>query len=341
MIMSELRKTLKRLFALTSAFAVILAADPLMGQGWEDEAKKEGKVIYYTTMNMSETAKLVNAFKKKYSSIDVKVYRTGDEALLTKIETEARLGKHFWDVVAITGFAGYHLFEKGYFSKYDSPERKSIPRGFKDKEGYWTSNYTNTHILVYNTDMVPKNQAPKSYQDLLDPKWKGKMALDAKDYEWFANIVEFMGGEKGIGYMKKLAAQDLRMQRGHTLLTQLVAAGELPIGIAMYGHRVESMKKQGAPLEWVGLNPVVANLHPIALSARPPHPNGGRLLVDFMLSKQAAKIIQSMSRIPDRTDVPPDPPTLIEGVPVLPSDLSLVKDYNRYVKLFREIFQSN
>jgi ABC-type Fe3+ transport system substrate-binding protein len=101
------------------------------------------------------------------------------------------------------------------------------------------------------------------------------------------------------------------------------------------------MKKQGAPLEWVGLNPVVANLHPVALSARPPHPNGGRLLVDFMLSKQAAKIIQSMSRIPDRTDVPPDPPTLIEGVPVLPSDLSLVKDYNRYVKLFREIFQSN
>jgi iron(III) transport system substrate-binding protein len=323
------------------AFSLLIFANSLMAQGFQEEAKREGKVVFYTTMNAAETTKLADAFKRRYPSVDLSFYRTGDEAMLTKIETEARLGQHLWDVLEITGFPGYHLFLRGFFARYDSPERKLFAEGFKDKEGYWTSNYTNSHILAYNTRMVSKDQVPTSFEDLLDPKWKGKIALDAKDYEWFANMLKFMGEEMGITYMKKLAAQNLRMQAGHTLLTQLIAAGELPLGIAMYGHRVEQMKRQGAPLEWVGLNPVVLNLHPVALSARAPHPNSGRALVDFLLSQEAAKIIQSLNRIPDRIDVPPDPPSLIKGLSVLPSDLSLVKDYSRYVKLFREIFKVN
>ena len=312
-----------------------------MAQGLEQQARKEGKVVFYTTMNTAETTKLVDAFKRKYPFLDFNFYRTGDEAMLAKIETEARLGQYLWDVVEITGFPGYYLFLKGFYAKYDSPERKFFAEGFKDKEGYWTSNYTNTHVMIYNTRMVPRDQAPKTYEDLLDPKWKGKIALDAKDYEWFANMLKFMGEEKGLTFMKKLAAQNLRMQAGHTLLTQLVAAGELPLGIAMYGHRVEQMKRQGAPLEWVGLNPVILELHPVALSARAPHPNAGKLLVDFMLSQEAAKIIQSVNRIPDRVDVPPEPPSLINGIPTVPTDLTLVKDYNRYIRLFREIFKVN
>jgi iron(III) transport system substrate-binding protein len=322
------------------ALSFLIVGSSLRAQSLEEKAKKEGRVTYYTTMNMSETIKLVNGFKKKYPFMKVETFRSGDEALISKVETEARLGRHLWDVMSITGFAGYHLFQKGFFAKYDSPERRSIMDGSKDKEGYWTSNYTNSHIVVYNTQLVPKDQAPKTWEDLLDPKWKGKMALDAKDFEWFANMLKFMGEEKGLAFMKKLAAQELRIQAGHTLLTQLVAAGELSIGISMYGHRVEQMKKLGAPLEWVGMNPVVLNLHPIALSAHASKVNAGKLLIDYLLSKDAAQIIRSLSRIPDRTDVLPDPPGLIKGVPILASDLRLVKDYNRYVKLYREIFLS-
>lgn len=325
--------------ALLALFFLIVGSS-LRAQNLQEMAKKEGKVVYYTTMNMTETVKLVNGFKKKYPFMNVETFRTGDEALISKIETEARLGKHLWDVLSITGFTGYHLFQKGFFAKYDSPERRFIMDGSKDKEGYWTSNYTNSHIVVYNTELVPKEQAPKKWEDLLDPKWKGKMALDAKDFEWFANMLRFMGEEKGLAFMKKLGAQDLRIQSGHTLLTQLVAAGELSIGVSMYGHRVEQMKKLGAPLEWVGMNPVVLNLHPVALSAHASNTNAGKLLIDYLLSKDAAQIIRSLSRIPDRTDVLPDPPRLIKGVPILPSDLTLVKDYNRYVKLYREIFLS-
>ncbi|MFQ5683060.1 MAG: ABC transporter substrate-binding protein [Candidatus Binatia bacterium] len=324
--------------AALSFITFVSLVTPVYAQGRIDQAKKEGKIGYYTTMNMSETSKLIKPFRKKYPFLKVNIFRTGDEAMLTKIETEARLGRHLWDVLAITGFTGYYLYSKGFFAKYNSPERKFFPSGSKDKEGYWTSSYSNSHIVVYNTNLVPKNQAPKSWQDLLDPKWKGKLALDAKDYEWFANMLAFMGKEKGLAYMKRLAAQDLRIQRGHTLLTQLVAAGEMSVGIAMYGHRVEQMKKRGAPLEWAGLNPVVLNLHPLALSAHAPHRNAGTLLIDYLLSKEAAKVIQSVSRIPDRVDVPPDPPSLVKGVPILASDLSLVKDYNRYVKLYRKIF---
>jgi iron(III) transport system substrate-binding protein len=330
----------KVLMVALIALSFLIFGSSLRAQNLAELARKEGKVVYYTTMNMTETTKIINGFKKKYPDIEVEIYRTGDEALLSKIETEARLGRHLWDVVCITGFAGYHLFEKGFFAKYDSPERRFIMKGSKDKNGYWTSNYTNSHIVVYNTQLVPKDQAPRAWEDLLDPKWKGKMALDAKEFEWFANMLKFMGEEKGVAFMKKLAAQQPRVQPGHTLLTQLVAAGELPIGVAMYGHRVEQMKKQGAPLEWVGINPVLLDLHPVALSSHVSHPNAGKLLVDYLLSKDAGQIIRSLSRIPDRTDVLPDPPTLVQGVPILGSDLSLVKDYTRYVKLFREIFLS-
>jgi len=334
---------MSRLFQISLAPLLIdlLLALALPAQGVEGPARKEGKVVYYTTMNATETGSLVQVFKKSHPFLDVSVYRIGDEALLNKIETEGRLGQHFWDVVSITGFAGYYLFTKGFFARYDSPERRFIPEGHKDREGYWASNYVNSHVLVYNTRMASKDQLPKSYEDLLHPRWKGQMALDAKDYEWFANMLKFMGEERGIAYMERLAAQGLRMQAGHTLLTQLVAAGEIPLGIAMYGHRVEQMKRQGAPLEWVGLMPVVLNLHPVALSARAPHPNAGKVLIDFLLSQEAAKMIQGFHRIPDRVDVPPDPPSLIRGAPILPSDLVLVKDYDRYVKLFREIFHQN
>jgi iron(III) transport system substrate-binding protein len=327
----------KRLIVSLFTLFFLIVAGFVRAQSLAERAKKEGKVVYYTTMNMSEATKLINGFKKKYPFIKVETFRAGDEALIGKVETEARLGRHLWDVISITGFAGYHLFQKGFFAKYDSPERRFIMDGSKDKKGYWTSNYTNSHIVVYNTALVPKDQAPKKWEDLLDPKWKGKIALDAKDFEWFANMLKFMGEEKGLAFMKKLAAQDLRIQAGHTLLTQLVAAGELSLAVAMYGHRVEQMKKLGAPLEWVGMNPVVLNLHPIALSAHVSNPNAGKLLIDYLLSKDAARIIRSLSRIPDRTDVLPDPPGLIQGVPILPSDLTLVKDYNRYVKLYREI----
>lgn len=334
--MSNLKSVANR---LVIALLALCASAQVNAQSPEEQAKKEGKLGLYTTMNAAETAPAISAFKKRYPFLDVSFYRAGDEALLTKIETEARLGQNIWDVVQINGFSVYHLLIKGFLAKYDSPERKFVPRGLKDEEGYWTSNYTNAHVLAYNTRMVSKDQAPKSYADLLDPKWKGNMVLDAKDYEWFANMVKFMGEERGIQYMRRFAAQDIRMQAGHTLLMQLVAAGEVPLGVAMYSHRAEQMKRRGAPVEWVGLNPVVLNLQPVALSARAPHPYAGKLLLDFLLSSEMGKIIQSFNRIPARTDVPPDPPSLTKGVPILPSDLSLAKDFSRHVKLFREIFK--
>ncbi|MBI4528917.1 MAG: extracellular solute-binding protein [Deltaproteobacteria bacterium] len=334
--LSPLRESLL-IFILVATY--VLLSLPAIGQSLEDQAKKEGKIGLYTTMNATETARAISVFKKIYPSLDVNFFRAGDEALLTKIETEARLGQNLWDVVQTNGFSMYHLFVKGFLAKYESPERKFFSDGLKDKEGYWTSNYNNAHVLAYNTRMVSKHQAPRSYEDLIDPKWKGNMVLDAKDYEWFANMMKFMGEEKGMAYMKKLAAQELRMQAGHTLLTQLVAAGEAPLGIAMYSHRVEQMKRQGAPVEWVGLNPVVLNLQPVALAARAPHPNAGKLLLDFLLSKEMAKIIQGFNRIPARNDVPPDPPSLLKGVPILPSDLSLAKDFGGHVRLFRDTFK--
>lgn len=157
---------------------------------------------------------------------------------------------------------------------------------------------------------------------------------------WFTGFLNFRGEEKGKEYMKKLAAQRPAFQTGATLINQLVAAGEFPIGASdVYSHNVEAMKEKGAPIEWVpAAEPIVTGLKPICLSSRALHPNAGKLFVDFALSKEGQELIRSFSRIPDRGDVQSDPPYLKNGVKLYPASPRWGDSYSQRVKEFREIF---
>lgn len=304
-----------------------------------EKAEAEGKAVFYASMTTSDVKALVDGFKQLYPKIDAQFYRTGDSQLMEKVMTEGRAGKPLWDVIAHTGFYGHLLKKRGMLEAYDSPERKFYRDAYKDPQAFWTSIYTTYAVFGYNTRLVPKASIPKSYEDLLKPEWKGQIGMEARAYEWFATAMRNMGGEeKGLAFMRRFAQQQPQPRSGRTLIAQLVGAGEFKGSVSVYSQSYEILKATGAPVEWVALDPVYASIHPTGIAAKAPHPNAARLLMDFLLSKKGQEILRSLRRIPDRIDTPPDPPRLIEGIRPAITSPDIYDDFDRYVKLFNEIF---
>jgi iron(III) transport system substrate-binding protein len=304
----------------------------------KDKAEAEGKLVFYTTANASDAKAITDGFKKIYPKIDVHFDRTSDSLLMEMILNEARAGKSLWDVAQTTGFYGYLLKKRGLLAAYDSPERKYFREGFKDPQGFWTSTYTTYAVFGYNTRLVSKANIPRSHEDLLKPAWKGQFGLEGRAYEWFAATISGMGREKGLDYMRALAKQQPNLRVGRTLLAQLVAAGEFNGTLTAYMHNFDTLKAGGAPVEWVPLAPSFANLHPIGISAKAPHPNASRLFVDYVLSQRGQEIVRALKRIPDRIDTLPDPPSLLKGVTPAFTVPEIYDGFDRHIKLFQEIF---
>ena len=300
-------------------------------------AKKEGKLLWYATLVTNDAERLLKRFQEKYPFIKTELFRTGDDGMMTRIMAEAQAKRPAFDVVMITGIAGEILKRKGLTAKYLSPERKFYPEGSKDPEGYWTDIYMNLFTIGYNTKLISRQEAPKTWADLLQPKWKKKMGMDTKSFYWFAVMLKSMGDEKGLDYMKKLANQEIQFRTGQPLITQLMAAGEVNLGVALYNQVVEVMKTQGGPVEWVAVEPVIPQIHPLSVASQAPHPNAARLFVDFLLAKEGQEMLASFARIPSRIDVDPLIPRLKRGLKIMPFDFGIVDDYDRSIKHYREI----
>src|SRR5581483_9061916 len=248
--------------------ALLVFAAPVRAQSERDKmieaAKKEGEVAFYGGFSVSDVAGFINKFQKKYPFIRVNHLREGAEKLMTRVLTERQAGRHSVDVIQARGFPARVMLDKGVFAKYVSPEAKVYPKGFADPEGRWATMYVQTSVIGYNTKFVKPGEI-KNWEDLTNPKWKGQMVIDREETEWFANMLEVMGREKGLAYMRRIAQQNPTLWEGHTLMAQLVAAGEHPIGISLYGPRIEDLKARGAPVEWVRSNPVIGFLYLDAL----------------------------------------------------------------------------
>ena len=199
-----------------------------------EAAKKEGTVVYYSGMATQDCAILTKEFEKKYPFLKVETLRLSGEKLLVKAQTEARAKGLRADIFQASIIQVTQMKSSGLLQKYVSPESKNFPAKFRDAEGYWNATYVLPYVITYNTKLIPKQEAPKTYEDLLSPKWKRKIGLAPDDDQWFFHLVKIMGRTKGIEYMKNLAKQDLVVRRGHTLLTTLCAAGEIPIVIVGY-----------------------------------------------------------------------------------------------------------
>lgn len=342
----RLQSGLGRVALLLVLFAACFIGVPAWGQSPHEAklieaAKKERGLVWYTAMAIDTAKPLVDAFEKKYGFVKTNYIRVGTAQMINRVITETLAGKWDFDVVTVLGMDA--LVKRNIFAPYMSPEREAFVDDFKDPKGLWTGVYHNNVVLAYNTKLVLEKDAPKDYPDLLDTKWKGKIGMDERDYTWYGTLVKVWGREKTDRYMKQLAQLEPQFRRGHALIAQLVAAGELPLGW-VYSFRVETMKQDGAPLEWVDtFNPIVVELGGIGLSAKAKNPNAAKLFIDFVLSKEGQRVVrggQRNPRNPSRKDVEP---------PVAKMDQSRLKskrvpdevenNLEQYAKEYREIFR--
>lgn len=298
-------------FRLPTVVGTVIAACALLSApAWSqsvrlsplvESAKKEGRLLWYTAMSSSDAKPILDAFGKIYPFVEAEFVDITSPRLIQRVNIESLAGTWLFDVASANNLVA--IADK--LLPYFSPEAEGIPKDFKDAEGRWTGYDHNYYVLAYNTKMVSQVDAPRRYEDLLEPKWKGNILMDEGDHAWYGALIAAWGKEKTDDFMKKLAGQDIQWRRGHTLLLQLVAAGEAPLGMP-YANSTERFKRQGAPVDWVDtLKPIVTGLNYIGISAKAKNPNTAKLFVDFMLSKQGQEIIRDRGRLPARSSVQP------------------------------------
>jgi iron(III) transport system substrate-binding protein len=315
----------------------VVWGQPAPAPGLIEGAKKEAKLVWYTSMAIDTSKPMVDAFLKQYPFIKADLVRAGEEQLLNRILTETRAGRWLFDVVSSS--AVQVLAGRNFLAPYSSAESEAHPKEFRDAHGRWTAVYVNNLVVTYNTRMVSEKEIPKDYGDLLDPRWKGRMLMDSTDYDWFGTLATAWGREKTVRYMEQLARQEPKWRRGHGLLAQLIAAGEVPLGWA-YNFRIERMKGEGAPVEWIdSFNPIVTTLNGIGLSQKAASPNAAKLFIDFILSKKGQEMVRDMRRIPSRSDVKPLGARMDQSklrVKLVPEGVFL--NIDRHAEEFRKIF---
>jgi iron(III) transport system substrate-binding protein len=220
-------------------------------------------------------------------------------------------------------------------ARYASPEASLFFADSKDPGGRWVDMYSNLRVLTYNTRLVPKEKVPHRYEDLLDSAWKGQIGFPEKQYAWYATMVRVMGEEKGKKFMQALGRQNLQYRNAPVLITQFVAAGEFNIGL-VYENQVFRFQSQGAPLALAPLPFVTKNMHPLGLAAAAPHPNAGKLFVDFVLSKEGQHLMKKLGRVISRMDIPQEElgrvKMIAEDVSIAERMNQVVDEYNKYLE---------
>ena len=335
MMWTKIQLLLLSCFLITAPMASAQAPTPdLFAQ-----AKKEGRVTWYTTVSIPESKQLIDLFEKQYPFIKVDLLRSGAGALVNRVVSEYAARNYAADVLQGTASRGglTLLKKREILGRYESPEFKYLPPELRDKAGYWGSTFQNTFVLAYNKRNVKPDDVPKTYDDLLKPMWKGRQIInDTDNFEWFDGLLKAWGKDKGLVYFRRLAAQEQIFQRGARGRISLVAAGEAPLTIG-YGPHAQSFVNQGAPIEWVPLEPVVVIINTVSIAARSPHPAAAKLFIDFLLSKTAQLKLRELSRIPSRSDVEADPPRLNKGFKKIVQDLEN-EGMAESIKLFQQVF---
>ncbi len=306
--------------AATSAPAPTTAAAPPSAADILAAAKKEGKVMIYTSLNADEFEVVTAVFAKTYPDVKIEFYRGDSEGVTQKALTEFRANTFIPDILETNDINITQLASAGVIAPYKSPEVSAYPKGAYDPNGNYAAARVNLLVIAYNTDLVKKQDAPKKLEDLLDPKWAGKIALEADDWAMIAYTSKVMGDAKAQEFWTKLAAQKPRVVKGHTELANFLVAGEFAISPNVYVHRVFSMQDKKAPIDWVKTDPVYAFPHVVSLAKNAPHPNAGKLFIDWYLSKDGQEALVKAGRVPARPGVTTKPPGAYDGLNIFYGD---------------------
>ena len=294
----------------------------------------ERPLMLYTTTPEEYMRRLTADFEKKHA-VKVSIWRARSEAISQRVINESRAGTHAVDVIQSIAPSVEALRREKLLKAINSPATRNLIAGAAPAHGEWAATLIYVFVQAYNTAQVKKEDLPRSYADLLDPKWKGMLAIESSDHEWFTAVIRGMGEEKGIRLFRDLVANNkLSVRTGHPLLTQLVASGEVPLALTVYNYAPEQLKKKGAPIESFAIEPAIGIPDAIAVAARAPRPNAAALFRDYMLSEDAQRIIAGIGYVPTHAKV--DSPLKQTKLQVLDPAV-LVDEYERSLGLFEEV----
>jgi iron(III) transport system substrate-binding protein len=305
----------------------------------EREARKEGRIVFYTTFNVADLQDIKKLFEQRYPFLKIEDFRLGHARLANKIRTEALAGKLEADAISMPAPYVDELRNSGAVIRLRAPFRTQLHDSFIDKEGWLNGIYNTSYFLQYNTKLVRPEELPKDWNDLLDPKWKGQLAIDQESYEWFASLLDYMGEEKGLRFARQLADRGLAVRRGHTLLSQLVAAGEFKIVIDQYDHISYRAVRSGTPTNYVFFNPVLAEPPNSAwITRQSQRSHAAALLIDFLFAKETQQYLSQRGRRVAHKEVSylPNVPTNYRWV--IGSREKWGPRSNDLIRMFRETF---
>lgn len=262
-----------------------------------ERARKEGQLTFYTSLATTESIPLTQAFEKK-TGVKVLLWRALSEEVVQRALNESRGRRHVMDVVETNGPEVETLTREQITAEYYSPHTAKYPPWATPAHRQWVSDRMDFFVVAYNTAKVKREELPATYEGFGDPKWKGRLGIEATDQEWLAGVVKQWGSERGLGFFRRLVALRPDVRKGHVLLAQLIAAGEIQIGLTAYASNAESAKRTGAPIDWIALEPVVVRPQGLAVSRNAPNPNAALLFADYLLSPEGQQFYESVGRFP-------------------------------------------
>ena len=298
-------------------------------------AKKEGTVSIYTSLQTTDIGKLAAAFEKKYG-VKVVSYRAGSEDIVQRTVQEARANRNTVDVLETNGPELESMHRENILQAVKSPYLSDLIAPAILPHGEWVGTRLNVFVQAYNTNKVKKADLPKTWEDLANPKWKGKIGIEQEDSDWLAGIFADIGDARAQKVFKDIVRTNgISVRKGHTLLTQLVVSGEVPLALTVYNYKAEQLKKQGAPIDWFVIGNAVARPNGMAVARKAPHPHAAVLFYDFELSPEGQQIIANLEFVPTSKKID----TPLNKVPMKFVDAKVaIDEYDKWKGLYRQLF---
>jgi len=298
-------------------------------------AKKEGSLDIYTSAQSDDMGALVNAFQQKYG-IKVNTWRSSSEKVLQRAVTEARAGRYTVDVLETNGPELESAQREGLLQRVHSPHLADLIPIALRPHGEWVGTRMNIFTAAYNTKSVKKEELPKTWEDLAQPRWKGRLGIEADDSEWLAGVLSQIGEARGVQLFRDVVQKNgISVRRGHTLLTQLVVSGEVPLALTVYNYKAEQLKNQGAPIDWFAIGRAVARPNGVAVTKRAAHPHAAVLFYDFEISEEGQRILAKRDFVPTNRKVD----TPLNKIPLMVVDPKIMLDEQaKWTKLCEDLF---
>lgn len=282
---------------------------------------------------MTEVA---NAFRERYG-IEAEVWRAGSEEILQRSVTEAQAGRHLVDVVETAAPEVEGITRENLLKNIDSPVFAELMDGAVVAGRPWAASRLIVFVTAYNTREVPPEEAPQSYQDLLDPKWRGKLTIEASDYGWLMGMAQILGEDNALNLLRSIVSTNgINLRDGHGLITNMLASGEVPVALTAYYEQAAHAAEQGAPVGIAFLDPVIAIPTGIGVFEDAPHPNAAQLFMEFFLG-EGQEILAENDYVPTNVGAQ----ALPEGLDPKVVDIShYLDEYGKWHDLHREIFRA-